>query len=192
MIRPRPLHWMAVATALALAAPAQPEFKTSTAELQMAEGGRESVVLIESGAERFAISIPNTYGMQIQQYKQSIVFTSTNGASVITVRMTTNYAGALPKKEELQEAVLENNRGASLVQAVRCFTGSGPGLCFDLVRPLSGGLVLRMRDAYVSCAQGSFEFFFSCNGADYDRQKLGFERLLNSFRALPKPAKKEP
>ncbi len=58
--------------------------------------------------------------------------------------------------------------------------------------PAGNGLLLRIRDVYVAYPEGSVEMTFSCNSAEFDKQKLGFMRQLNSFRLLSKDVKTNP
>jgi hypothetical protein len=168
----------------------QPSFKVIPATLASAEGGSVNVLLIEVDKAQFSLRIPNGYGTQVSEENRSIVFTAANDASTITVRVTTNFSGALPKMEELRDIVAKKYPGASVVQSSPCVSDYGPGLCFDLTQPAPNGLALRIRHAYVPYPAGSFEFVFSCNGADYDKNRLSFVWLLNSFRSQPKSAKK--
>ncbi|MGA2177091.1 MAG: hypothetical protein ABSH38_19110 [Verrucomicrobiota bacterium] len=170
----------------------QPLFRVYPRTEVAGEGTRENVLLMEAGNERFELGVPRGYGTQIHLETLSIVFTSRTGASVISVQVSTNYPAALPKQEDLRNEVARKYPGASLVQSSVCFTDFGPGQCFELIRPVADGLTVRLRDAYVSYPEGSFEFTFTCNGADYDKEKLSFTRLLNSFRLQPEPAKKNP
>ncbi|HUD84173.1 MAG TPA: hypothetical protein VMQ67_11750 [Candidatus Saccharimonadales bacterium] len=167
---------------------AQPDFKATPTTIVMAEGGRESILLVETDHERFSLSIPKDYGMDARAETRSIIFTAGAGASVITVQFATNYAGALPKQNNLRDQVAANHPGASLVAS----STFGPAQSFDLFLPAGNGLLLRIRDAYVAYPEGSVELTFSCNSADFDKQKLGFARLLNSFRSLPKDVNKNP
>jgi hypothetical protein len=170
----------------------QSSFKVIPATLASAEGGSVNVLLIEVDQAQFSLRIPNGYGTQVSEEKRSIVFTAASDASMITVRVTTNFPGALPKMEELRDIVAQKYPSASVVQSSPCVSDYGPGLCFDLTQPAPNGLALRIRDAYVPYPAGSFEFIFSCNGADYDKYRLSFTWLLNSFRLQPKSAKNNP
>jgi hypothetical protein len=86
---------------------AQPDFKATPTTIVMAEGGRESILLVETDHERFSLSIPKGYGMDARAETRSIIFTAGAGASVISVQFTTNYAGALPKHNNLPPITLE-------------------------------------------------------------------------------------
>jgi hypothetical protein len=92
--------------------------------------------------------------------------------------------------EALRDQVARNYPTASLVQTATCYTSCGAGLLFDLFQPAAGNLTLRMRVAYVSFAEGSFEFTLSCDMREYDSNRLSFAWLLNSFRLQSEPAKK--
>ena len=192
MPRIQPLASLLFLIAFALPAAAQPLFRVIPSNVATPEGGQENVLLIQAGDENFSVRIPKGYGTQVRPESCSIVFTAENGASTITVQVTTNYPGALPKMEDLRDIAAKKHPGASLVQSSTCISDYGMGLCFDLFQPGPSGLMLRMRDAYFSYPEGSFEFLFSCNGADYDKSRLSFAWLLNSLRSRPGPVKKEP
>jgi hypothetical protein len=102
------------------------------------------------------------------------------------VRFSTNYARVLPKKEILGEQVVSSRAGATLASISPAGTGVGPAVSFDLFVPAGNNLMLRMRDIYVSYALGSVELTFSCNMADFDKQKNEFMLAVNSFRLLDK------
>lgn len=165
-------------------------FKATPAIITVAEGGRENVLLIQIDDQRFSVVIPKGYGTAVRTDSRSIVFTAESGGSVITAQFTTNYPGALPKEEKLRDEVAAKNPEASLVQSSVSYTDFGPAYSFDLFRPASGGLMLHNRDAYVAYPEGSAEFTFSCDESGFDKQKLAFSRVLNSFRAVPKDDKK--
>ena len=171
---------------------AQADFKATPATLPMAEGGRENILLVETDNERFAISIPIGYGPQVQADSRSIIFTSASGASAISVRFGTNYAGALPKHNDLRDQVAANHPGASLVTSSASFTDFGPAQSFDLFQPAVTGELQRIRDTYVAYPEGSVELAFSCNSSEFEKEKLDFARLLNSFRLLGKDVKINP
>jgi hypothetical protein len=175
-----------------LSAMAQSDFKATLTTVATAEGGSESVLLVETDNERFSLQAPRGYGSQTSPDTRSIVFASDAGKSVITVRFTTNYAGALPKQDKLRDQVAAGHPGASLVASSTAGTGIGPGQSFDLFQPAGTGLLLRIRDVFVAYPEGSVELTFSCNSAEFDKQKLGFMRQLNSFRLLPKDVKTNP
>jgi hypothetical protein len=187
------LHWVVMlALAASSSALAQSDFKATAATIATAEGGSRSILLVDTDNERFSLSIPQGYGSQSHADTRSILFTSGGGVSVITVRFTTNYPGALPKQDKLRDQVAAHHPGASLVGSSMSATGFGPAQCFDLFQPAGNGLMLRIRDVYVAYPEGSVELTFSCNSADFDKQKYSFGRLLNSFRLLPKDAKTNP
>jgi hypothetical protein len=96
--------------------------------------------------------------------------------------MSTNYAGALPKMEVLRDQVAQKYSTASLVQTSPCHTSCGVGLLFDLFQPAAGNSTMRIRDGYISFPEGSFEFTLSCDAKEYDKNRLSFAWLLNSFR----------
>jgi len=94
--------------------------------------------------------------------------------------------------EDLRDQVARKNSTASLVQTSPCHTSCGTGLLFDLFQPSAGGLTMRIRDGYVSFAEGSFEFTLSCDSRDYDKNRLSFAWLLNSFRLQTQSATTNP
>ncbi len=180
---------MLLATVVSSSALAQPDFNATPTTITTAEGGREDILLVDTDNERFSLSIPKGYGSQAHADTRSIKFTSGTGISAITVQFTTNYPGQLPKLEKLRDQVAANHPGASLVASSVSATDFGPAQTFELFQPADGGLMLRIRDVYVAYPEGSVELTFSCNDADFDKQKLGFARLLNSFHLLPKDVK---
>src|SRR5271155_2801296 len=80
----------------------QLEFKVSSATEATVEGGNVNIMVIQTGTKHFVLRVPKNFGAQVNAEDQSIVFTSQTGSSVITVKMSTNYAGSLPKTEELR------------------------------------------------------------------------------------------
>jgi hypothetical protein len=180
------LAWVGLWAASALG---ESDFKVYPSTEATAEGGIASILVIQTGNRHFQLRVPKDYGTQIRQNDQSIVFTSHTGTSIITMKMSTNYAGALPKLEELRDLVAKKHPTASLVQTSPCHTSCGTGLLFDLFQPAAGNLTLRLRDGYVSFPEGSFEFTLSCDSLEYDKNRLSFAWLLNSFRLQPQSAK---
>jgi hypothetical protein len=174
------------------AALGQPAFKVYPSTEATLEGGDVGILVIQTDNERFELRVPKNYGSQVRVGGQSIVFTALTGSSIITVTMSTNYAGRLPKMEELRDQVAKKYATASLVQTSSSYTGLGQGLLFDLFQPVGRDLTMRLRDAYVSFAEGSFEFTLSCDVRDYDKNRLSFAWLLNSFRLQAEPARKNP
>jgi hypothetical protein len=191
---PRSLAYLSLLLILTFSPPsfAQTPFKVIPGTAISAEGETVSVLLIQAGDDHFSLRIPKDYGTQVKPESHSITFTAESGVSLITVQVSPKYAGALPKTEELSDVVTKDHPGATLVQSAPCVSDYGPGLCFDLSIPERNNLTLRLSDAYIPYPAGSFEFIFSCNGADYDKNRLDFIWLLNSFRSQPKPAKTEP
>jgi len=165
----------------------QPEFKVFPSTEATVEGGNVNILVIQTDNEHFQLRVPKTYGAQIHQSDQSIVFTSETGSSVITLKMTTNYPGALPKMESLRDEVAKKYATASLVQTSPCITSYSTGLLFDLFQPETGDLTMRIRDAYLAFPEGSFEFTLSCDLREYDKHRLSFAWLLNSFRLRTEP-----
>jgi hypothetical protein len=161
---------------------AQPLVRVYPTTETMIEGGAVDLLVLNAGKQSFALEIPKNYGTQVRLETSSVLFTSLSNISLITVQVTTNFPGTLPLSDDLQAIVAAKFPGASILQPFPCVTGCGPGRGFDLVRPAADGLTVRLRDAYLSFPSGSVEFTFTCNGADFDRQRLGFSRLLNSFR----------
>ena len=148
------------------------------------------MLLIETDSHRFSIGAPVLYGRQVHLETGSIVFTSASGSSVMTIQFSTNYPGSLPPQDTLRDKVAANHPGASLVKSTVCYTDFGRGQDFELFQPTRDGLMLKLRDAYVSYPEGSVEFTLSSNGNDYDKEKRSFAHLLNSFRCMPENAKK--
>ena len=183
---------MALATCFARMALGQPAFNVVPGTEPTPEGGNVSVLLVQTGHDRFSLRLPKNCGVQVRQADQRIVFTSATGSSVITVQWSTNYPGSLPKTETLRDTVAAKHPAASLVQTSPCYSQYASGLMFDLFQPTAGNLTLRTRDAYISTPEGSFEFTLSCDLADYDKARLSFAWLLNSFRSAAESAKKEP
>jgi len=167
----------------------QPEFKVSSATEATLEGGNVNIMVIQTGNKHFELRVPKNYGTQAGPDGQSILFTSQTGSSVITVKMSTNYAGALPKTEELRDQVAKKYANASLVQTSVCHTTCGNGVLFDLFQPAAGNSTMRIRDGFISFPEGSFEFTLSCDVREYDQNRLSFAWLLNSFHLQTEPAK---
>jgi hypothetical protein len=192
MTHRRTLRFSSLLALWAATALGQPAFNVIPGTEPTAEGGNVSILLVQTGQQRFSLRLPKNYGVQVRQADQRIVFTSATGSSVITVQWSTNYPGSLPKTEILRDTVAARHPAASLVQTSPCYSQYASGLMFDLFQPTAGNLTLRMRDAYVSTPAGSFEFTLSCDLADYDKARLSFAWLLNSFRSAAEAAKKEP
>jgi hypothetical protein len=169
----------------------QLEFKVSSASEATLEGDNVKIMVIQTGNRRFELHVPKNYGAQVNADSQSIVFTSRTGSSIITVKMSTNYAGTLPKTEELRDQVAKKYASASLVQTSICHTTCGNGLLFDLFQPAAGDLTMRIRDGFISFPEGSFELTLSCDQRDYDQSRLSFAWLLNSFHLQTEPAKQD-
>jgi len=170
---------------------AQSVFKVFPSVEATQEGGDVNILVIQTGNESFQLRVPKEFGVQVRQSDQSIVFTSQNGSSAITIKMTTNYAGALPKMETLRGLVAQKYSTSSLVQTSPCITSCGTGLLFDLFQPVAGNLTMRIRDGYLAFPEGSFEFTLSCDLRDYDKNRLSFAWLLNSFRLQTESAIKK-
>jgi hypothetical protein len=168
----------------------QPEFTVNPGTEATPEGDNVNILVIQTGHENFELRVPKNYGAQFNPGEQSIVFTSATGSSVMTVKMSTNYAGALPKMEELRDQVARKYATASLVQTSPCHTSCGTGLLFDLFQPAAGDLTIRIRDGFISFPEGSFEFTLSCDVREYDQSRLSFAWLLISFRLQAEPARK--
>lgn len=164
------------------------QFTATTTTITMAEGGTANVLLVAVDNDNFSIRIPRGYRPQAHPESRTINFASESGASAISLRFSTNYARALPKKEILGEQVISNHSGAALASISQAGTGVGPAVSYDLFVPAGHNLTLRMRDIYVSYAEGSVELTFSCDIADFDKQKLEFMLAVNSFRLLDKNA----
>jgi hypothetical protein len=169
-----------------------PEFKVTASTETAVEGDNANILVIETGDQKFELSVPKKFGAQFDNGERSIVFTSQNGSSVMTVKMSTNYAGKLPKMEDLRDEVARQYPSASLVQSSPCHTSYGTGLLFDLFQPAAGGMTIRMRHGFISFPKGSFEFTLSCDVRDYDQNRLSYAWLLNSFRLQTEPARKDP
>ena len=88
--------------------------------------------------------------------------------------------------------VVSDHPGSTLAFVSAAGIGIGPAVAFDLFVPAGTNLMLRMRDVYVPYSEGSVELTFSCNSADFDRQKIEFMLMLNSFRLLDKDTKINP
>jgi hypothetical protein len=183
---------LAFAAFWAASALGQPDFKVYPNTEVVEEGGIINILVIQTENERFQIQTPKGYGVQVRQNEQSIVFTSLSGTSIITVKMSTNYARTLPKMEVLRDQVAKKYPTASLVQTSPCHTSGGMGLLFDLFQPAAGNLTMRIRDGFVSFPEGSFEFTLTCDSKEYDKNRLSFAWLLNSFRLQSESAKTNP
>lgn len=188
----RILHVIVLLALSAASALAQPRFKVDPSTETLVEGGTVNILAIQTDNRRFSLRVPKNYGADVHQSDLSIVFTAQSGASVITLRMSTNYAKALPKDEELRNQVARKFPGASVGAPTTCVTSYATGVVYDLFQPVPGNLTMHMRDAYVSFPEGSFEFTMSCDSRNYDANRLSFAWLLNSFRSLSDSARINP
>lgn len=170
----------------------EPDFRAYPSTETMIEGGTANILIIQADTNQFQVRVPKGFGAQVRQSDQSITFTSQTGNSIITMRLSTNYAGGLPKMEDLRDQVATKYSTASLVQTSPCRTSCGTGLLFDLFQPAAGNLTMRIRDGYLSIPGGSFEFTLSCDSRDYDKNRLSFAWLLNSFCSRPPSATTNP
>lgn len=180
---------MALCAASALA---QPRFKVTPTIEAAPEMGNVNILVIQTDRQSFELRPPAHYAANVHQNDQSIAFVSDAGNCVITVRLTTNYAGTLPKMEHLRDTVARKYPTGSLVRTSTCHSGCGGGLLFDIFQPISKEAMVHIRDGFVSVAEGSFEFTFSCDARDYEKNRLAFAWMLNSFRLRPEPAKNTP
>jgi len=192
MSRLRAFPVLALLALRAASAFGQSDFRIYPSTEGTAEGGIVNILVLQNETEHFQVHVPKGYGAQVRQADQSIVFTSQTGTSIITMKMSGNYAGALPKMEDLRSQVAQKYSTASLVQTSPCHTSCGTGLLFDLFQPAAGNLTMRIRDGFVSFPEGSVEFTLSCDSRDYDKNRLSFAWLLNSFRSQPQSAKTNP
>ena len=168
--------------AAVVSAPAQPAFKVYPSEEKMMEGGTASLLIIETDHGRYSLRVPQEYGAQVHPSDHTVIFTAQNASSVITLKMTTNYAGKLPRQDELRDIVVQKFPTASFARASACYTSCGAGSVFEFFQPAAGNTTMRIKDAYLPFADGSFEFTLKCDSRDYDKNRLGFDWLLNSFR----------
>ena len=164
------------------------QFTVTATTVNIAEGGTVNVLLVAVDNESFSINIPRGYRPQSHPESRTVNFASDSGASAISVRFSTNCARVLPKQEILVDQVLSNHTGATLAGISSAGTGIGPAVSYDLFQPAGKDLMLRVRDIYVAYSEGSVELTFSCNSADFDRQKIEFMQAVNSFRSLDKNA----
>jgi hypothetical protein len=56
---------------------------------------------------------------------------------------------------------------------------------------VAGNLTMRIRDGYLAFPEGSFEFTLLCDLREYDKNRLSFAWLLNSFRLQPQSVTKK-
>ncbi len=175
-----PLSFLVLAALVS--AQAQPAFKAYPSEEKMMEGGTASLLIIETDHGHFALRVPREYGAQVRAIDQTIIFSSQNDSSVITLKMSTNYAGKLPRQDELRDIVVKKFASASFARASACYTSCGAGSVFEFFQPAAGSTTIRIKDAYLPFADGSFEFTLKCDSRDYEKCHLSFDWLLNSFR----------
>src|SRR5579862_5548197 len=105
MTRINPLPSLFLLMAALGPALAEPAFQVVPGTVNLAEGESAAVLLVQSGDDHFSLRIPQGSGTQVDQDARSIVFTHESGLSVITVRVTTNYPGTLPKTDYLSGVV---------------------------------------------------------------------------------------
>lgn len=188
----RPFAILLLWGAAALAVHAQPLMRAYSTSERMLEGGSVDILVLDTPTCSYAVNLPRSFGTQVRVDTGSITFTSPSNVSVITMSWTTNYPRSLPSTNELQPEVEGKFPSASLLQPFHCVTGAGPGKGFDLVRVIAPGMILRLRDGYLSLPGGSVEFTLSCNGPDFDSENRVYLRLLNSFRLHSEPANNNP
>ncbi len=111
------------------------------------------------------------------------------------MQFTTNYAGALPRRDKLRRSSGRQSSGSIPAWHPRSRFDTvvlAPAQSFELFRPAGNGALLRVRDVFAAYREGSVELTFSCNSANFDAEKPRFTQLLNSFRSLPKDVKTNP
>jgi hypothetical protein len=166
---------------LCAAAPGFGQFRVVPNTVQSAEGGAFHILSVTAGEQHFALRQPSGFTFHVDPASKSLFFKSVDEKTAITVRATTNFPGELPPHDVLQAKALADTPGAALLQSSTCPTGYKPGLFFDLVRLQREGLSVRYRHVYVACPEGTVEFIFGADNADFERKRPIFSALVNSF-----------
>jgi hypothetical protein len=165
-----------------LAGQAFGQFRVVPRAVQQAEGGTYNVLSVTAGEEHFSLRPPPNFSFRVDPSSQTISFKSADEKTAITVQVTTNFPGELPASDVLQTRALQDMPGSALLQSSTCPTGYKPGCFFDLVRLQREGLSVRYRHVYVACPEGTVEFVFGTDNADFEHKRFIFSGLLSSFR----------
>ena len=167
---------------LCLASSSFGQFRVSPATIDMAEGGRVSVLTIFNGEERFTLRQPPGYTFRVDPHDKSVLFRSADERTAISFQVTTNSPGQLPPEDILRAAAIEQTPGSAFLQSSVCATGYKAGCFVDLVRTSREKMSVRFRHVYVPCPEGMAEFVFATDNEDFDRQRFVLNAFLNSFR----------
>jgi hypothetical protein len=169
----------------AVAALAQSDFHVYSGTENLVEGGREETLTVASGRFQFIMHPPRNWPHHMEEASRKIIFTDQSGRSAMTIQFTANSPGALPAADILQAQARQAHPGADILQHAVCPTSSQPGVFFDLVRIPSPQVVQKIRHAFVAQPAGQVEFVLTASDDEFERGKVIFMSLLQSFRVEP-------
>jgi len=182
------LLWLALNLGLPVQADEWP--KLSEKMIEMEEFGivRFYVLLTETSEYQFRPPAKTNVGLAPSSKKIFIV--SDDRAITMTLHISTNYAGELPKDEVLQQRVLEIYPGGRILQTSSCNSGLGGARFIDLEQPRPNQSSTTIRHAFVSFAGGSAEVTMSGLTKDFHARPYLFGSLLSSLAARLRPTMK--
>lgn len=171
--------------ALAAATRADSDFHANFGTEILAEGGHLDKITVITGSLQFNFRPPKRWAHALDEAGRKIVFTSPSGQSAVTVLFTSRSPGILPDKDMLQAQALQAHPGATILLSSVCPTSYQPGVLFDMQRVAGPGIMQRIRHAFVAQPAGQVEFDLTASDEEYEKAKLAFTSLLQSFRVTP-------
>lgn len=164
-----------------VAPPSFGQFRVYPSTIKMEEGGNANLLMVVTDENRFSVRQPPGFTFRVDAPNKSILFKSADEKTAITFQVTTNFHGQLPDQEVLKAKAMEQTPGATIIQASTCSTGYKPGCYFDLVRILREGLSVRFRHVYAPSPEGTVEFVFATDNAEFEKKRFVFSNFVNSF-----------
>jgi len=156
-------------------------FRAYSSYVDLIEGGRVPIVVLDFGDEHVTMRSPRGFGAHIDTAIHGVRFEADSGAAALTIMVTTNSPGALPAADDVKGLVLARHPGAWVLQTYSFPTSYKPGLFVDLAQAPAANISLRTRHGFAPAPKGCIEFIFAANDADYDKLRVRVMQAIGTI-----------
>jgi len=164
--------------------------KLAEKTMEMDEFGSVRFYILLTETNEFQFHPPQNAGVGMEASSKKVFISFPDHPVTMTLQISTNYAGGLPKDEVLQGRVLEIYPGGRILQTSSCDSRLGTCRFIDIEQPRPNQLSTTTRHAFVSFAGGSAEVTMSGLTRNFHARPYLFGSLLSSLEAKPRQVKK--
>lgn len=160
---------------------ARAEISVVTNYEEIAERGRVVQYVVQSSGQRFQLSPPAGWQMDVEAGDNAIVFRNDKFGTIFRLKFSPNSA---PSSQDVDKAIMAKHPGARVAEKFQCVARDAAGLAMELEFAAADGSYYASRCGVLSYGDQQVEFSITGPAEGVRKSHIAWVTVLNSFSRI--------